>query len=138
MLAGYEVGYHRLFVLELLTSSLIGKTSPQIIRSGARWLNTKITSTKDNYTNVLENQVVTHGLTEQIVAAHNTSSSIVLLKERIDIIDQEGFQYMHNVERNCFRIKSVRIPFSPDSSIWIRRCQVYCSILRYHAGKISN
>ena len=45
---------------------------------------------------------------------------------------------MHHVERNCGRIKSGNIPFSPDSLICIRRCQVYRSILRYHAGKIRN
>ena len=49
----YGVGNHRLFVLELLKSSMIGQTPPQIIHSGARQLNTKITSTKENYTNVL-------------------------------------------------------------------------------------
>ena len=136
--AGYGVGDHRLFILEFLTYYLIWQTQPRIIRSSARKLNTKITSTKDNYTNVLENQVVTHGLTEQIVAAHNTSSSIVLLKERIDIIDQEGVQYIHHAERICRRIKYGCIPLSTYSSIWIRHCQVYCFILCYHAGKIRN
>ena len=53
-LAGYGVGDHCLFVLDFLTSSMIGKTPTRIIRSGARQLNTKIPSTKDNYTNVLE------------------------------------------------------------------------------------
>ena len=138
ILAGYEVSDNCLFVLDFLTSSLIGKTPLQIIRSGARRLNTKIPSTKDNYTNVLENLVVSHRLTEQMVAAHNESSSIVMIKERICIIDQEVVKYMHHVERKCRRIKSGRIPFSPDFSIWIRRCQLYCSILRYHYGKIRN
>ena len=94
--------------------------------------------TKDNYTNVLETLVLSYRLTERMVAAHNASSSIVLLKERIDIMDQEGVQYMHHAERKCRRIKSGRIPFSPDSSIWIRCFQVYRSILRYHAGKVRN
>ena len=47
------VGNHRLFVLDFLTSYLVGQMPPQIIRSGARRLNTKIPSAKDNYTNVL-------------------------------------------------------------------------------------
>ena len=54
MPAGYGVSDHRLFVLDFLTSYLIGETPPKIIRSGAIRLNTKIPSTKDNYTNVLE------------------------------------------------------------------------------------
>ena len=38
---GYGVGDHRLFVLDFLTSSLIGQTPPQTICSGARRFNTK-------------------------------------------------------------------------------------------------
>ena len=69
--AGYVVGDHRLFVLDFLTSSLIGQAPSQIIRSGARGLSTKIPSTKDNYNNVLENLVLRHRLIEWMVAAHN-------------------------------------------------------------------
>ena len=69
---------------------------PQTIRSGARRLETKMPSTKDNHSNVLENLVVSHQLKERMVAAHNASSSIVLVKEIIDIIDQEVVQYMHH------------------------------------------
>ena len=135
---GYGVENHRLFVIDFLTSSLIGKTPPRIIRSGARRLNKKIPSTKDNYTNVMEKLVLIHHLTERMVAAHHESSSIVLVKERIDIIYQKGVQYMHHAKRKCCCIKSGCIPFSPDSSIWIRCCQVYRSILRYHAEKLRN
>ena len=92
MPSGYGVGDHCLFVLEFLTSSLIVQTPLQIIRSSERGLNTKIPSTKDSYTNVLENLVVSHCLMERMVGAHNASSSIVLVKDKIDIIDQEGVQ----------------------------------------------
>ena len=68
---GYGVGDHRLFVLDFLTSSIIGKIPTRIIRSSERRLNTKIPSTKDNYTNVLENLVLRHRLTERMVSAHN-------------------------------------------------------------------
>ena len=82
--------------------------------------------------------MVRHRLTERVVAAHNSSSSIVLIKGIIDIIDQEGVQYMHHAERKYLRIKSGRITFSPDSSICIWRWQVYLYILCYHARKIRN
>ena len=138
MLAGYGVGYHGLFVLEFLTYYLIGQTPPQIISYRAMQLNNKISLTKDNYTNVMENLLLSHCLTEQMFASHNANSSIVMVKEIIDIIDQEDVQYMHHAERKCRHTKPGRINVSPDSSIWIRRCQVYHSILRYHSGKIRN
>ena len=65
----------------------------------------------------MKNLVLSHRLTERMVDAHNESSSIVLVKERIDIIYQEVVQYMHHAEQKCYRIKSGRIPFSPDSLI---------------------
>ena len=79
MPSAYGFVDHRLFVLDYLTSSLIVQTPPQIIRSGTRRLNTKIYLTKYNYTNALGNLVVSHRLTERMVAAHNAISSIVLV-----------------------------------------------------------
>lgn len=45
---------------------------------------------------------------------------------------------MTHAEKKCRCITSGRIPFSPESSLWIRRTRVYRSILRFHAGKIQN
>jgi hypothetical protein len=45
---------------------------------------------------------------------------------------------MLNAERKCRRIKSGRIPFSPEAALWIRRTQVYRSLVRYHDGLIRN
>ena len=57
------------------------------------------------------------------------------MKKKLDVIDAEQEQYMKGAERKCRRIKSGRIPFSPESSKWIRRAQVYRSALRFHANK---
>ena len=43
---------------------------------------------------------------------------------------------MHHAKRNCCKIKSGRIPFSPEASLWIKRTLCYRSLLRYWAGKI--
>jgi len=42
MPAGYGVGDHRLFIIDFLTSSLIGNAPPRIVRAQARRLNTNI------------------------------------------------------------------------------------------------
>ena len=57
---------------------------------------------------------------------------------RVIIIDEEGKAYMHHAEKICRKIKSCRIPFSPEALIWIRRVQVYYSLLRYHKGRVKN
>jgi hypothetical protein len=50
-------------------------------------------------------------------------------EERINVLNREGGQYMMSAENKCQKIKSGQIPFSPDAAVWIRRCQIYRSIL---------
>ncbi len=45
---------------------------------------------------------------------------------------------MTNAEKQCKKIKSGRIPFSPEAALWIRLTQVFCSLLHYHKGLIEN
>jgi hypothetical protein len=45
---------------------------------------------------------------------------------------------MRHAEKKCWKIKSGRIPFLPEASLWIRRTQVYWSLLKYHARRIRN
>jgi hypothetical protein len=45
---------------------------------------------------------------------------------------------MIQAEKICKKIKSHRIPYLPEASIWIRRAQVYHAIIRWHNGKIQN
>ena len=45
---------------------------------------------------------------------------------------------MIHVEKTCRKIKCCRIPYLPEASIWIRRAQVYYSIIRWHKGLIWN
>ena len=54
MPAGYGIGDHRLFVLDFLTSSLMGNEPPKIVRAAARRLNTNIPSSELYYINRLE------------------------------------------------------------------------------------
>ena len=140
MPVGYGIGDHRMFIVDFLTSSLIviGASPPQIVRAAARRLNTDIQGTEESYNDKLDDQVIRQRVIERVGEAHETSKSKSEVKRKVDKIDSETRQYMRAAERKCRRIKSGRIPFSPESSKWIRRAQVYRSILRFHAGKIHN
>jgi hypothetical protein len=70
------------------------------------------------------------------VANLHDGKEIILAK--LNQLDREGEQYMRHAEKKCRRIKSGRIPFSPEALLWIHQCQVYRSLLRWHAGKIRN
>ena len=56
------IGDHLLFVIDILTSSLIGHNPPKIVRAAARRLNTTIPSAVDNYVGRLEDLIVDHKL----------------------------------------------------------------------------
>jgi hypothetical protein len=129
MPVGFGVGDHRLFVIDFLTSSLVGVHPPKIVRAQARRLNTRQVATAERYSEKFEDNIVRHRLIERLGEAHETITCPVLLQEKIDAIDEEGKQYMVHAESKCRRIKSGRIPFSPASSIWIQRAQVYRSLL---------
>ncbi len=45
---------------------------------------------------------------------------------------------MIHVEKTCRKIKCCCIPYSSEASIWIRRAQVYYSIIQWHKGQIRN
>jgi hypothetical protein len=86
----------------------------------------------------LERLHLRHCIIEQLGRAHEESTDNVEEEKRINVINREGEQYMMSAEKKCQKIKSGWIPFSPEAAVWIRRCQIYCSILRYHNGKALN
>merc|ERR1712155_481212 len=107
-------------------------------RPCARRLNCKIPGCEEAYAGPLEEQLVRHRVIERLEAVAALTASASRKKVVIDALDKESGDYMRHAERHCRRIKSGRIPFSPQAAVWIRRAQVYRSVLRYHAGKIRN
>ena len=138
MPVGYGVGDHRMFVIDFLTSSLIGCNPPKIVRAAARGLNTMILSVEDEYVNMLETMMEHHRLIHKVQRLIGDGLSEGELKKDLDALDAEMMQCMHAAEKECRRVKSGRIPFSPEASKWTRRAQVYRSLLRLHAGRIRN
>ncbi len=90
------------------------------------------------YVRILEEKTIRHRLIERMGAAHTSSKSCQKLTKCINRIDSELGQYMRHAEMKCCKIKSGRIPFSPEASVWIKQTQVYRSLLKYHDGRIRN
>ena len=138
MPVGCGVGDHRMFVVDFLTSSLVRFNPPMIVRSQARRLNTKIPGTEEKYLKVLEELVRRIKFNERLAKGYTSNVPVAVARSEANKIDKATTACMVAAEKKCRRIKSGRIPFSPESSLWIRRCQVYRSALRFHAGKICN
>jgi hypothetical protein len=138
MPVGFGVGDHRLFQVDFRATSLVGAMPPKIVRAAARRLITTIPGVVERYGKDLERQFVEQRVNTRLVQASENSSTVEEVKGKVDAIDEECKQYKRHSERKSRKIKSGRIPFSPEASVWIRRRQVYESILRYKQGKIRN
>ena len=114
MPAGYGVGDHRMFIVEFLTSSMIGTTPLQIVRTGTRRLNTKISKATANYTSDVKKNITRHRVIKQIGRAHKTSTTKQQCKVKLDSVDQQTKEHTRGSEKKCQQIKSGRIPFLPE------------------------
>jgi hypothetical protein len=135
---GYGMGDHRAFILNIPLESLIGVDPVKIVWPVARRLNSRIAGCCKAYIESLEKNITRHCLLEQLHDAHAGNYDDKIRAKKIIAIDEEGKAYMRKAEKICRKIKCCRIPFSPEAAIWIRRVQIYSSILRYHKGKIKN
>ena len=135
---GYGVGDHRSFILDIHTRSLVGVNPQPIKRPAARRLNTKIPHCADSYNQVLETQLAHHKIIDKLHTLSRQPPGSPLVQQKLDTIDKTVSQLMICSEKQCRKLKSGRIPFSPEASLWIKRTLCYRSILRYWAGKIKN
>jgi hypothetical protein len=138
MLVGFGVGDHRLFVVDFATTTLVGSGLTTVVRPALRRLNTKISGCADRYNRSLRRNILRHRLLERMVEAASSGDSKEVLAKMLNKLDQEGEAYMKHAEKKCHRLKSGWIPFSPEALLWIRQCQVYRSLLRWHDGKLRN
>ena len=139
MPAGFGNGDHRMFVIDFQEESLIGIEPFKVQRFTARRLNTKVSSgASKKYVERFENSINKHRLLERLATLKDKHKSRRKLQEALNKLDRQTRELMANAEKKCRRIKSGRIPFSPEAATWIRRTQVYRSLLRYHEGKIRN
>ncbi len=136
MPAGYGIGDHRLFVVDFVLSSLIGDSTTHIQRPAVRRLNTWLPNVAERYAAIYEEKVIRHRLIERLAEAHKEGLGEEEAMQMIKKVDKESGQYMRHAERKCRKFKSGRIPFSPESVMWIKRKQIYTSLLDYQRGRV--
>jgi len=101
-------------------------------------LNSKLPGCCKTYIASLESNIARHCLLERLYDAHTGTYTHDERARKIILIDKEGKAYMRRAEKICRKIKCCSIAFSPEAAIWIRRVQVYHSILHYHLHGGSN
>jgi hypothetical protein len=138
MPSGFGVGDHRLFVVDFQEESLIGKVPLRVKQFTTHWLNTKVSSgAVGNYLSQLEKNLEHHQLIECIGELHTKHKSRRKFQQGLNKLDTLSKDLMiSNAKKKCRKIKSGRIPFSPEAALWICCLQVYWSLLCYHNGHI--
>jgi len=90
MPAGYGIGDHRLFIVDLHTSSLVGSGRPRERRAASRRLNTRLLHVIKKYTENLEENLMRHRLIEKLGEAHSEGRSKEHIQSRIVKVDRES------------------------------------------------
>jgi hypothetical protein len=134
----YRVGNHQAFILGITLESLVGENPTKIVRPVSRKLNSKLPQCGKAYINSFESNIIRHWLLERLNDAHTRMYTPEERAGKVMKIDEEGKAYMQHAEKICRKIKTCKIPFSPEASIWIRQAQAYYSLLQFHQGKIKN
>ncbi len=127
-----------MFIIDVTMESLVSKNPTKVVRPASRRLNSKMPWCGEVYVKSLERNIVQHRLLEWLNEVHRSSLSYKKRTDMLNAIVKEGQDYMIHAEKMCRKIKCCRIPYSPEASIWIRRAQVYYSIIRWHKGQIRN
>jgi hypothetical protein len=99
--AGYGIRDHRLFIVDIVSSSLIGDNPPRILRPAARRLNTRLTKVAERYATLYESNVIKHRLIERLAEAHRVGINEVEAKHIIEKVDYDAGQYMAHAEKSA-------------------------------------
>lgn len=134
MPTGWGMGDHRVFVVDFTLSSLVGSAPGRVKRLKSRRLNTKLPATVKKYNECLEANLIRHNVDEDHRAAFYATTKQDATAA-LDVSEGKSKQFMEHAEKKCRKIRSGRIPFSPDAVIWIKRKQAYESILDFRGGE---
>ncbi len=135
---GYGVGDHQAFIMDISILSMVGRNPQPIKRLTARRLNTRIPRCAETYNRILENQVRHHRIIDRLNKVHQQGGTPETIQKKLDSIDNTVAQLMHRAKKHCRKLKSGRIPFSPEAAMWIKRTLCYRALLQYWAGKVKN
>ncbi len=111
MPASYGMGNHSLFLVDFLSSSLLGLAPKKKLQPQARCLNCKLTQSVKKYNTRLEEKIIKHQLIECTGRVYAAGLSSAEVKQQMDKIDAKSKQYMISMGKRYRKIKSGRIPY---------------------------
>ena len=107
---GYGVGDHRLFVIDVRTSSLVGDGINKIERPVSRRLNTRLADYKEKYVCSLEGNIVRHRLREKVARVHKEDLPKEVKRRKLDGIDEDAKAYTRGAEKSAEELSQGKYP----------------------------
>ncbi len=111
MLAGFGIGDYHLFMVDFLSSSLLGLAPKKIMQLQVRRLNCKLPLLVEKYNKHMEKKILCHWQIEWTGRVYTAGLPSEETKKRLDKINTESKQYMKYTKKKCQRIKSGFHPF---------------------------
>ena len=101
-------------------------------------LNTKLPGVAERDIKIYETNARRHRLVERLGEAHENSKNKAKIEHKVGKIDLEAGQLMNNASQKCRKFKLGWICFSFKSVLWIKRKQIYHSLLKHLRGRPKN
>jgi hypothetical protein len=103
MPAGFGVGDHRMFIVDIQESSVVGTSPFKVQRYSARQLNTKVSSgAVKKYVETLEKNIKKHRLIERLDKVQEGSNPKQRsIQKELNKIDRQSRDLMLNAEKKC-------------------------------------
>lgn len=135
-----SVGDHRTMIIEMTTTSTIGRFQGKIVRPTSRRLTTKQPRVMEAYNNRLEQQYRSHRIQERLNALLKQTSATERINidqhtsEKMHAIHVEMDEYKKNAESKCRKITKPTLPYSPTTSFWYDQIHAYRTLIRIKTG----
>ena len=91
--AGCGIGDHRLFIIDLHTTLLVGPGPPRECQAASRQLNMRLPHVVKKYTENLEENLRRHRLIEKLGEAHSGSTDREGVRSKIEKVDKSSMQH---------------------------------------------
>ena len=130
------VGDHRVFIVDVTSSSVLGDVFPRVIPAAGRLLNCASDKIKNNYIKVLNQLTERHLLFKKLLYIDRDSSEVTnaQLQLRLNKFDKELEEFMKSSERESHKYKRTNIEWSPLAGVWIQRRWLLTRIQRFLSG----
>ena len=132
------VGDHRVFVLDILSESILDDVFPRVVPAAHRLLNCNSDHIRNSYIPVLNQLVCRHRIFRKFLYIDRSSDILPIAQIQLSLnkVDQELEEFMKASERKSHRFKRNLIEWSPYAGEWIHRRWLLVRIHKFLKGKI--